>query len=128
MTVEMENWKGLVSNAEMSEIWDLGLLHLDVLEQKAQKNIFSEKRVYNTYLDKPGFGRKKKTEVGVLTLLPCDNAFFVQILLYVFSWPTINSVRRNCSFTVWEMSCALYDNEICVCKNTNLRNPFLPQF
>lgn len=62
MAVEVENWKELVPNAVMSEIWDVGLLHLDVLDQKAHKYIFSEKRMYDTTLalDKPGFGREKK--------------------------------------------------------------------
>lgn len=67
MAVKKENWKEFVPNAVVSEIWDLGLLHLDVLKQKAHKYIFLEKRTYDITLIWTNLvteGKKKQKQVS----------------------------------------------------------------
>lgn len=100
---EMQHWEELVPNSWGSESWDFGPLCLDVLDQKAHKSMSSEMRTCDVTfaLDRLIFGMKKRSRF-LTTVLSCDNALFVSILLCLLA--SINSERRNCSFTVWEMS------------------------
>lgn len=99
----MQHWEELVPNSWGSESWDFGPLCLDVLDQKAHKSVSSEMRTCDVTfaLDRLIFGMKKRSRF-LTTVLSCDNALFVSILLFLLA--SINSERRNCSFTVWEMS------------------------